>query len=91
MPTTPQSPAGPQGVGVGGEQPSPFDLLVGVPVGSRVLLELPAPPAVFGLAAGLRLAGAVGAAGLEAGAFGAGLLVNRHGEPSLSPSEFRSG
>lgn len=38
----PQSPAGPQGVGVGGEQPSPFDLLVGVPVGSRVLLELPA-------------------------------------------------
>lgn len=39
---TPQSPAGPQGVGVGGEQPSPFDLLVGVPVGSRVLLELPA-------------------------------------------------
>lgn len=33
---------GPQGVGIGGEQPSPFDLLVGVPVGSRVLLELPA-------------------------------------------------
>jgi len=33
---------GPEGVAVGGEQPSPFDLLVGVPVGSRVLLELPA-------------------------------------------------
>lgn len=33
---------GPQGVPVGGEQPSPFDLLVGIPVGSRVLLELPA-------------------------------------------------
>ncbi len=33
---------GPQGVGIGGQQPSPFDLLVGVPVGSRVLLELPA-------------------------------------------------
>ena len=33
---------GPQGVPVGGDQPSPFDLLVGVPVGSRVVLELPA-------------------------------------------------
>jgi peptidylprolyl isomerase len=32
----------PQGVAIGGEQPSPFDLLVGVPIGSRVLLELPA-------------------------------------------------
>jgi peptidylprolyl isomerase len=36
------APAGPQGVSVGGQQPSPFDLLVGIPVGSRVLLELPA-------------------------------------------------
>ncbi|MGH8892762.1 MAG: FKBP-type peptidyl-prolyl cis-trans isomerase [Actinomycetes bacterium] len=34
---------GPRGVPVGGQQPTPFDLLVGVPVGSRVLLELPAP------------------------------------------------
>jgi len=33
---------GPQGVPIGGEQPSPFDLLAGIPVGSRVLLELPA-------------------------------------------------
>ena len=33
---------GPQGVPIGGEQPSPFDLLVGIPVGSRVLLTLPA-------------------------------------------------
>jgi peptidylprolyl isomerase len=34
---------GPVGVPVGGgTQPSPFDLLAGVPVGSRVLLELPA-------------------------------------------------
>jgi peptidylprolyl isomerase len=34
---------GPVGVPVGGgQQPSPFDLLEGVPVGSRVLLELPA-------------------------------------------------
>lgn len=33
---------GPQGVPVGGEQPSPFDLLVGTPVGSRIVLELPA-------------------------------------------------
>jgi peptidylprolyl isomerase len=33
---------GPQGVPVGGQQPSPFDLLIGVPVGSRVVLELPA-------------------------------------------------
>lgn len=33
---------GPEGVPIGGEQPSPFDLLVGIPVGSRVLLELPA-------------------------------------------------
>ena len=33
---------GPQGVPIGGEQPSPFDLLVGVPAGSRVLLTLPA-------------------------------------------------
>lgn len=33
---------GPQGVPVGGQQPSPFDLLVGEPVGSRVVLELPA-------------------------------------------------
>ena len=35
---------GPQGVPVGGQQPSPFDLLVGLPVGSRVVLELPAQP-----------------------------------------------
>ena len=27
---------------VGGAQPSPFDLLVGIPAGSRVLLTLPA-------------------------------------------------
>ena len=33
---------GPQGVPVGGGQPSPFDLLAGTPVGSRVLLQLPA-------------------------------------------------
>jgi peptidylprolyl isomerase len=33
---------GPRGVPVGGAQPSPFDLLVGIPIGSRVLLELPA-------------------------------------------------
>jgi peptidylprolyl isomerase len=33
---------GPQGVPIGGAQPSPFDLLVGVPAGSRVLLTLPA-------------------------------------------------
>jgi peptidylprolyl isomerase len=33
---------GPQGVPIGGPQPSPFDLLAGVPVGSRVLLTLPA-------------------------------------------------
>ena len=33
---------GPEGVAIGGEQPSPFDLLIGIPVGSRVLLELPA-------------------------------------------------
>ena len=33
---------GPQGVPVGGQQPSPFDLLVGTPVGSRVVLTLPA-------------------------------------------------
>jgi peptidylprolyl isomerase len=33
---------GPQGVPIGGQQPSPFDLLVGVPAGSRVLLTLPA-------------------------------------------------
>lgn len=32
----------PQGVQVGTDQPSPFDLLVGTPVGSRVVLELPA-------------------------------------------------
>ena len=32
---------GPQGVPIGGAQPSPFDLLVGVPAGSRVLLTLP--------------------------------------------------
>lgn len=38
------APAGPRGVPIGieGQQPSPFDLLIGVPVGSRVLLELPA-------------------------------------------------
>lgn len=34
---------GPQGVPIGGQQPSPFDLLAGVPSGSRVLLTLPAP------------------------------------------------
>jgi peptidylprolyl isomerase len=35
---------GPQGFPIGVEgRPSPFDLLAGVPVGSRVLLELPAP------------------------------------------------
>ncbi|HEX7188315.1 MAG TPA: FKBP-type peptidyl-prolyl cis-trans isomerase [Actinomycetes bacterium] len=35
---------GPRGVPVGAEgQPSPFDLLEGVPVGSRVLLQLPPP------------------------------------------------
>jgi peptidylprolyl isomerase len=33
---------GPQAVPIGAEQPSPFDLLVGVPSGSRVLLTLPA-------------------------------------------------
>ena len=33
---------GPQGVPIGGEQQSPFDLLEGVPSGSRVLLTLPA-------------------------------------------------
>jgi peptidylprolyl isomerase len=33
---------GPQGVPIGGAQPSPFDLLVGIPAGSRVLLTLPA-------------------------------------------------
>ena len=33
---------GPQGVPIGGPQPSPFDLLVGIPAGSRVLLTLPA-------------------------------------------------
>jgi peptidylprolyl isomerase len=33
---------GPQGVAIGGAQPSPFDLLAGVPVGSRVLLTRPA-------------------------------------------------
>ncbi len=33
---------GPQGVPVAGEQPSPFDLLKGVPVGSRVLMTLTA-------------------------------------------------
>jgi peptidylprolyl isomerase len=32
---------GPQGVPIGGAQPSPFDLLIGVPGGSRVLLTLP--------------------------------------------------
>ncbi len=36
------APAGPRGVPIGGQQPSPFDLLVGIPVGSRVLLTLPA-------------------------------------------------
>ena len=36
--------AGPQGFPIGVEgRPSPFDLLADVPVGSRVLLELPAP------------------------------------------------
>lgn len=35
-------PTGPEGMPVGGQQPGPFDLLVGTPVGSRVLLELPA-------------------------------------------------
>jgi peptidylprolyl isomerase len=35
---------GPQGFPIGVEaQPSPFDLLEGVPIGSRVLLQLPAP------------------------------------------------
>lgn len=35
---------GPQGFPIGVEgRPSPFDLLTGIPVGSRVLLELPAP------------------------------------------------
>jgi hypothetical protein len=29
-------------VPIGGAQPSPFDLLTGVPTGSRVLLSLPA-------------------------------------------------
>jgi peptidylprolyl isomerase len=33
---------GPQGVPIGGQQQSPFDLLEGVPAGSRVLLTLPA-------------------------------------------------
>jgi peptidylprolyl isomerase len=33
---------GPQGVPIGGQQKSPFDLLEGVPSGSRVLLTLPA-------------------------------------------------
>lgn len=33
---------GPQGVPVGGPQPTPFDELIGVPVGSRVMLTLPA-------------------------------------------------
>jgi peptidylprolyl isomerase len=33
---------GPQGVPIGGPQASPFDLLQGVPAGSRVLLTLPA-------------------------------------------------
>lgn len=32
---------GPQGVPIGGQQQSPFDLLEGVPAGSRVLLTLP--------------------------------------------------
>ncbi len=36
------SETGPQGVPVGGAQPSPFDLLVGQPAGSRVMLSLPA-------------------------------------------------
>lgn len=36
------TPNGPQAVPIGAEQPSPFDLLVGVPAGSRVLLTLPA-------------------------------------------------
>lgn len=36
------SDTGPQGVPVGGQQPSPFDLLIGQPAGSRVLLSLPA-------------------------------------------------
>ena len=34
---------GPRGVPVGGPQPTPFDLLEGVPVGSRVILEIPPP------------------------------------------------
>lgn len=34
---------GPQGVPLGGQQATPFDLLTGVPVGSRVLLRLPPP------------------------------------------------
>ena len=35
---------GPQGFPIGvKDQPSPFDLLEGVPIGSRVLLQLPAP------------------------------------------------
>ena len=33
---------GPQGVPIGGAQPSPFDLLTGIPAGSRVLMTLPA-------------------------------------------------
>jgi peptidylprolyl isomerase len=33
---------GPAGVPIGGEQPSPFDELIGIPVGSRVLLLIPA-------------------------------------------------
>lgn len=33
---------GPQGVPLGGPQPSPFDLLAGIPAGSRVLMTLPA-------------------------------------------------
>jgi peptidylprolyl isomerase len=33
---------GPQGVPIGGAQASPFDLLTGVPAGSRVLMMLPA-------------------------------------------------
>lgn len=33
---------GPQGVPIGGQQPSPFDLLAGIPSGSRVLMLLPA-------------------------------------------------
>ena len=36
------APAGPQAVPVGGPQASPFDLLEGVPAGSRVLMSLPA-------------------------------------------------